>query len=75
MSRDLETAGGLARQRSPAHRNALLSAQKWRLGLVIEVEHAGVERRFVVAARTHSGIADPRFEFFVRELLMNFSEP
>ena len=64
--RDLEAAGSLARQCPATHRNALLSAQKGRLGLVIEIEHARVEWRFVEAAQTHRGIADPRFEFVFR---------
>ncbi len=63
MSAILRRLGSLAWQRSAPHRNALLPAQEWRFDLVIEVEHTGVERRFVEAARTHSSIANPRFEF------------
>ena len=60
---DLEAAGSLARQRPATHRHALLSAQKRGLGLIIEVEHAGVERRFVEAARTYARFAYTLFEF------------
>ena len=44
---DLDAARGLARQRSTTHGNAFLTAQKGRLGFIVEVEHARIERRFV----------------------------
>src|SRR5580692_6387333 len=60
-------ARGIAWQGSTANGNTLLAAQKWRLGLFIQVEHALVESRLVGAQRSSIGLSRPAFEFLVRD--------
>src|SRR5450755_1453698 len=61
----LDAAGGFSRQRAATYRYTFLAAQEWRFAFVVEVEQAGVERRFVVVARRRARFGN-RVEVLIR---------